>query len=538
MQVKRERPCQRRYHRITAPMTVTLPDGLSLSATNWSLGGLRLDGVAGEFPKKDDTLTLTLKLPFQGFDISFEVTSRVVRVAKNTGTVAFEFTELSERAHDLMSHFIEDLIRGQMATVDDTICRIDVPVTPISIKPDPSPIGDTPIARLPIKTIVMSSIYIILGVFIFGYLFILIYSNTMRMAVSSAVVSAPLATIKMPMDGVLFAVALEENIKVKAGQVIARIQNPKFENQLSEKRIELDQAKRALVRIQERYRIEANRMKLYQIINRTDRDIAQARVEAAKRALEAADNQFERFSILKKKGLVEHSKLDEIASKQALAIGRLQEAQLELGRASAMDAVSDRRYFNHKEFVSDLDLLVLEVEEANANVIAANMQLERLENSQSQTVIKAPFDGRIISVKQAGNVTVLRNEQLFTIEKQQSPTVTAFLDQEQILSIGLHDKARVFVPALGKHIPAVVSRIDRNSAFINSKASRYIWNENKEKSATVSLDINLQIQEQDLVHAGLPVVVVFSKRSTNDIYHRIGSVVSRISGAFNNEGSI
>jgi len=203
MRIEREKPCQRRHHRVKAPMKVTMPSGLSYMATDWSIGGLRLDGVKDSLPDINEELSLTLELPFQGFDIAYEVQARVVRTVEDEKTIGFEFQNLSERANDLMSHFIDDLIRGQMATVEDTICRIDIPVTPISTKPDVNPADEVPVKRMPVKLIVMSTFYTLLAVCIFGYLSILIYSKTMRMEISSAVVSAPLATIKMPMDGIL-----------------------------------------------------------------------------------------------------------------------------------------------------------------------------------------------------------------------------------------------------------------------------------------------------------------------------------------------
>lgn len=141
MKVVRERPCQRRHHRVTAPMKVQLPDGASVMATNWSLGGIRLDGLNTKdapLPAVQDVIDLTLTLPFQGFDINFDVSAKVVRTKEEDGMIACEFIELSERANDLMNHFIDDLVRGAMATVEDTICRIDIPVTPISTKPDPT----------------------------------------------------------------------------------------------------------------------------------------------------------------------------------------------------------------------------------------------------------------------------------------------------------------------------------------------------------------------------------------------------------------
>ena len=538
MRIEREKPCQRRHHRVKAPMKVTTPDGYSLMATDWSIGGLRLDEIEGKLPAVNDHWNLTLELPFQGFDIAFEVEARIVRTVKETKTIGFEFIALSERANDLMSHFIDDLIRGHMATVEDTICRIDIPVTPISTKPDVNPSDEVPVKRLPVKMIVMSAIYSVLAVAIFGYLSILIYSKTMRMEVSSAVVSAPLATIKMPMDGILHPILMQEDVRVIAGQPIARIHDIKFETDLDEKRIQLDQAKRNLARTQEKYKIEEQRMKLYQIINKTDKQIAEARVESAKQALTASDAHLDRLITLRKKGLVAESKVDELRRQQSMTLGRLKEAEYDLERATAMDAVSGRRYYNHKEFVSDLDILALEVEEANAQVMAASMQVEKLEVEKARMIIKAPFDGRIVSVKQPGNIMVLRNEQLFTIEKKEPPTVTAFLDQEQILSVGLHDTVKIFIPALDRHIPAIVTKIDRNSAFINDKASHYIWDGQKQKSAAVSLSIQITEEERNYIYAGLPAVVVFPKRSTSAIYNQLGATVTRLKNMFNDETSI
>lgn len=538
MRIERERPCQRRFHRVTAPMKVKMPDGSEIMATDWSVGGLRVDEVPSELPAVNDVLALVLELPFQGFDIAFDVKARVARTVACERTIGFEFQNLSSRANDLMTHFVDDLVRGQMATVEDTICRIDVPVTPISTKPEVNPKNEVPVKRWPTKLIFMSALYTFLAISIFGYLGILIYSKTMRMEVTSAVVSAPLATIKMPMDGILTPILMEEDILVQRGEPIARIFDARFEATMDEKLIAFDQAKRKLTRVQEKYRIEEQRMKLYQIINKTDLQIAEARVASAKQALTTSDSHLERLLILRKKGLVAESKVDEIRRQQADTLGRLKEAEFDLERATAMDAVSGRRYYNHKEFVSDLDMLALEIEEANAMVIAAGQQVEQLEVKKARMMIKAPFDGRIISVKQPGDVMVLRNEQLFTIEKREQPTVTAFLDQEQVLTVGMYDKAKIFLPALGRHIEATVSKIDRNSAFIDDKASHYVWNEKKGKSAAVSLTIQLTEEEQNYVHAGLPAIVIFPKRSTNSIYNQLGNQVLNIGKLFHDDTSI
>lgn len=525
MKIIRERPCQRRYHRVTAPLDVTLPGGETLQATNWSLGGLRLDGVTAQLPNVGDPIGLSLKLPFQGFDISFDVEAVVKRASDTGGVIGVEFSELGEREHDLMNHFINDLVRGQMATVDDAICRIDVPVTPISTQPDPNPSSTVPVRRIPLKTIVMSLFYGVLGITVFGYLLLILYSNTMRMEVRSAVVSSPLATVKMPMDGLLVPIRLNIDEEIQRGQPIARIVNTKLESELDDRKIALEEARSRLVRTQEKYRIESERMKLYQVINRTDRQISKARLEAAREAVAASDAHYERMSKLMDKGLIVASKFDEAALRRSEAEAQLREAEYELERTAVMDAASGRRYYNHKEFVSDLDMLALEVDEASSTVQTAHMQLEKFEALRAGLTISAPFDGRIVSVSQPGGMTVLRNEPLFTIEKREAPTVTAFLNQDQVLSVGISDEASVFFPSLGREVRARVMKIDRNSAFLDSEASRYVWKDGKEKSAAVSLVIDAAEYERGEVRAGLPAIVLFPRRTRSNIMHKLGTII-------------
>ena len=70
VKVRRERPDQRRHHRVTAPLFVAYA-GQNYRAADWSLGGLRLEGLPGELPAAGEQIPLGLTLPFQGFDVSF-----------------------------------------------------------------------------------------------------------------------------------------------------------------------------------------------------------------------------------------------------------------------------------------------------------------------------------------------------------------------------------------------------------------------------------------------------------------------------------
>lgn len=538
MKIVRERPCQRRHHRVTAPMNVTLPSGETSIAANWSLGGLRLDNLSQPLPRCGEQIILTLELPFQGFDISFEVSAKVMRARKKKNVLGVEFIELSERAHDLMEHFINDLVRGQMATVEDTICRIDVPVTPISTKPDTNPTGDVPIKRWPMKTIFMSSLYMCLGIFVFSYLAILIYSNTMLMEVQTAVVTSELKTIKMPVEGNVRPIKMDEGLYLTRGEPIAKIESHELERRLEAKHIEYDEKKRRYELSIRRYQIESQRLKLYEMASKTEEHIAMARLEAAQAALRAADAAVLRLNKFDRTIQNIEEKFQTAISRQEEMVARVEEAGFEHERAIAMSSVSDRRHFTDEGFIADLDLLTLDIEEANASLATAQSEIEYLERQKERLIIRAPFDGRILKVADLQHTAISKNQALLTLEKQKLPTVQAFLSQSEVLSIGLNDAADVYIPSIGRTISARVVKVDRNSGQISAEYSNFIWRENDAKSALVSLEFNIdEIQETDLI-GGLPAVVIFSKRSTSNIYNAIGDVVSEVAEVFTNDHSV
>jgi hypothetical protein len=125
-------------------------------------------------------------------------------------------------------------------------------------------------------------------------------------------------------------------------------------------------------------------------------------------------------------------------------------------------------------------------------------------------------------------VKLVRNEPVLTVEKTSSPTILAYLTQDEVLSIGINDSAKVFIPGLDSHIQATVTKIDRSSAFVDSGTSRYEWNDRTERTALVSLKLESVAQRHDDISAGLPAVVIFPKRSTSEVYNKLGTGVGNL----------
>ncbi len=215
---------------------------------------------------------------------------------------------------------------------------------------------------------------------------------------------------------------------------------------------------------------------------------------------------------------------------------RLKEAELAYEKSAVINSMSDRRQLTDVGFVADLDLLTLEIDAANSALAIVHSQIRKIEDKQKGLIIRAPFKSRIMKVADLDLPSLSQDQLLVSLEKREQPLVQAFMSQSEVMSVGLNDEASVFLPSTGKSISAKVVKIDRKAGHINAGYSNFVWRENDAKSALVLLE--LMTTEEQQITAGLPAVVVFSKRSTNQIYSAIGDVVSEMAEVFTNDNSI
>jgi len=256
MKITREKASQRLHHRVKTPLDVKL-DGYSYSASDWSMGGFRLsnwDRFEEGF-KPTDTFPCYFKLPFQGFDIAFDIQVELVRADETRKTVSFKFIDLTERQIELLNHFVEQLIRGAMVPIGDTILRIDSPVTPVSTKPDPSPLEELPTSRWPTKLIGMSVFYLLVGVMLFGYLGITMYENILSLKVDTAVTASPVEPLVSLVDGRIQKVNAGLDQVVTKGEVLIEIDSPDLKKSIDTAKNKLELKKLELEALRKRYQL-------------------------------------------------------------------------------------------------------------------------------------------------------------------------------------------------------------------------------------------------------------------------------------------
>lgn len=524
VKIKRERPDQRRHHRITAPLFVRV-NGHELRATNWSLGGLRVDGYPDELPSAGAELGFHLTLPFQGFDVSFDVKAEVVRTNPDDQMFAVRFTELGERERELMQHFIEELVRGSMSEVEDTIQRIDVPVTPARLEPDTKKIpADMPVRRWPIKTVVMTVFYALAGFVVFGYAGVLGYSNFYRMEIQTAVITAPLETVTAQADGQVALTGLRPGDTVRAGDVVVNLIDNQLEREIELADIEVKARKAQLAYLKTKQFEELERLKGYAAVEMKNVRQSKVELQGLQEQLRVVEDQHARLKILFDKGFATETKLDD-AAKQVIELKSLIERRrIELvARADLAEQNFGKRLYTGQTIEGESEDVEGRVRLAEHEISLAEQRRDAWVRQRERSAVVSPFDGTILEIPRIDRGAVRKGDVLAIIEQRQARRVTAYLNQDEILKVGLQDEALIYIPAIGETVRGRVVKIDRTSGFVREQDQRqnpgYGWRGPHDRSAKIEIEFEdmRKVEDPERYRSGLPVVVVFEQRSTNSL---------------------
>ena len=523
VKVRRERPDQRRHHRVTAPLFVVV-DGVRVRAADWSLGGLRVVQFPGEIPDVGAELALGMTLPFQGFDDSFDAKASVVRNDPDEAMFAVQFTQLGERERELMQHFIEELVRGSMSDVEDTIQRIDVPVTPASLEPDANPKAKIPVRRWPVKTAVMSAFYLMLGLCILGFTGLLMYTNFYRMEIQTAVVAAPVEHVESQIDGKLLWRNLTPGDQVKAGEVVLQLNDNQIEREIELADIAVREQQNKLAYLKRRQADELERVQSFATIETKNIEQGKLEVQSIRAELYASEQEFKRYSILNRQGWTTDARREQSEKLFTTLKKSLERAQVELtARIELAEQNFGKRMYNGNDVVGTLGDIEAQVRQAELEVALFRDKKQALVHHKDRLAVRAPFDGTLLELPRVNESSVRKGDTIAIIEQRNRRHILAYLTQDEINKIGLGDEAMVFFPALNETHTARVFRIDRTSGFVREQDQRfnpgYSWRGPTDRSAKVLLALEDKriLADRDTYRSGLPAVVVFPQRSTNPL---------------------
>jgi len=521
MRVRRERPSQRLHHRVSAPITVLTDEG-EFSATDWSIGGFGLTGYPKELTVGDE-LECTVNIPFQGFDISFPVTVEIKRVLDD-GTLGAAYKEVGDREKEIMTHFIDDLVRGSITTVDDALLRIDTPVTPVSTKADPNPDKEVPLKRRSLRTLAWSGFYFSAGLAVLGYTALVLYSNFYRLEVNTAVVSAPVESILATTDGRISKVIASIDTSAQADEPLMIIEDAALEQSIEVSKVNIDRKTLELRAKKRQLENEKEKLQDYNAVALTEVERSSRQVRSLKHRVSLAQQQFERYSDLLSKGWTTRSRLDEIESDYSALVSDLEEARLVMHqRRTLLDSLEQGRYFNGVRFEGRVKEMTAELELALDEVMLAKDEMSALFRRQARLTLRAPQKGRVIKLIRQRGSNVRKGDEIALFERDEARIVEAFLTQEEVLEVGLGDDAVIYFPSLDERVNAIISSIDRTTGYIDEMGSRYEWRGPKDRSALVTLnfvDVTLD-HVRNRYSPGLPATVIFERRNTDELKSRI-----------------
>jgi hypothetical protein len=144
---------------IRAPLRMEVGDGSRTTVERWSLEGIEPpEGLGGEEGEA------RLTLPFQGFEISFDVTLR-----RESGRNFMRFVDLDDRQERILRHFYREIVTGRAEAVDGLIAAMDIPVEPVPMSQTKAEQRAQP-PRLPrsLRAAGVVGLYAILGVLLYS----------------------------------------------------------------------------------------------------------------------------------------------------------------------------------------------------------------------------------------------------------------------------------------------------------------------------------------------------------------------------------
>ncbi len=527
---------QRKHYRITTPLLVNV-DGKTYKTKDWSIGGLSLTNFHHEV-NQGDILDLKVLIKFQDFNISFDAKSKVIGNKDNKLHLKFE--DLSDRSKNILQFFSQSIISGQMVDIEDTIKRIDIPINFQEENIDEQKNKRPPFLRLPLKTMFFTTFYLTLGLLLFIYIALVVYSNFVHMKIESAVVSAPIENIVSPFDGVLSQVYVGKDAILKPQEPLVSIKDHELEKLFELEKSNQEQFKAELDLQNKNLAAERGELKIYA-------DVGTEKIKELKANLndwlvrnKNADLQYQRMVALYAKHYISKAELDKSETEHTTIMNQVKEATHQLeAQEGAMAAIKTGHYYSFDKVQSDVPQIEAMVEQAERNLSASQDRIEALEKQIAERTLKSPFDGQVIDVFKSQGNTISRGDFLMLIERNEPRVIKAYLTQDEVVEVQMGSEVTVYIPSLRKRFAGTVVQIDRTDGFIDEVNSIYKPRTVNDRSALVTIALkNFDMYEsRKILNPGTPSIVYFDRSLSEGVMHRLQMFFTPMNNASNQKNN-
>jgi multidrug resistance efflux pump len=507
-QVKHIVPCQRRHYRLNVPIIIAI-DGVDYETANWSISGFKLSKINSRL-KPGEIYHIHVKIPFHGFDIGFFAKTRVIRLNKTAHEMAGEFLDLDARKEETLETFAKGIIRGEMAAIGGVIKKLDLPVTPASLNPEPI-LSDE---RLQEKRRLGVKIYTIGGLALGICAITLIYANFFQLRVDSAFVMGRNDVIVSPAAGYISYMA-EPNTPVAAGEPIVTMTDQKLEDAVHEANFKARDAAVELSRLTTMMDLEKKRLAAAIDIVSKERDATTGVVSSLKKNLEVKRVAYSRLQALAAQGYVANAVLDraqadylDTEERLNTAIGEQHKREQQFSTIQAGFQIRDETVENGTHDTEEIRRA------AEAKLSNAKLELQALKEREGKLAIKAPADGKLVRVFTPKFGSAQYGEPVAIFERNGTRVVQAFLTQQEALNIAVGQEAEVYFPNHWWSVRHRVTDIDFYSLTLNQTRGLFQWQNSQNdtfKTVIVTLEPigNQALKDMQQVTPGTASKVVF-----------------------------
>jgi len=205
---------------------------------------------------------------------------------------------------------------------------------------------------------------------------------TVRITANGRVQPVQTVNISPKATGILRELLVEQGDRVRAGQIIARMENEDVAARMMQARAQVAEAQARLAAVRSGNRPEEIAQR------RAEVERAQAQVRDAETRVQLANQRLERNRMLASQGAISRDALDEVIREANSARANLEQAQASL--RAAEQSLNLSRNGSRAE----------DIAQAEAQLASALGNLRSIEVQQEDTVLRAPFDG-IVTQKYA-----------------------------------------------------------------------------------------------------------------------------------------
>ena len=459
--IRRESPSQRRHYRLAVPLIVTI-EGVEYKTIDWSMGGCLIGDYHGAEGAGDE-VKATVGITFQGFDINFEVQSRVVWIDRVRARMALEFFHLEENKRELLQFFSRCLVAGEMQSIEGAIRHLDIPVTPVSDRPDQPATGKV-IEMRKLRSRMTAGFYLVLGLVLSVYIGRTIYANVFTYRIDSAVLNGPDRMVESPVTGVLENWYVQEGGSVESKQPLAFIRDDEIIERIELARFAIKDASADLSEKQARLASQKRKLESYRKIGLDKVDIATSRVKVLEQQVELARKRRDRFAALESTGVISTNVFDETEEHYVQLQGQLEAAMAEHSISVRAVLETDQgRFFTDHKLEGEVAELQSAVESAAQRLEVEQQKLDLLEQRKPRMVTLSPIDGRVSQVYGMAGQTVSKGQPLALVQGAGARVIEAYISSTELAQVRIGQSARIRVPTNDEVFDAKVTRVELNA---------------------------------------------------------------------------